>query len=185
MAKIYTRGGDKGKTGLVGGQRVPKHHIRLEAYGTMDELNSFVGLLQVQPIDKKLQDFLQQLQYKLFDLGAYLATEFEDLEKYKITACTEEDISAIEKLIDELNKDLPKLKHFIMPGGHPTVALCHVVRTVCRRAERCITRLAEEKVLEVDELVIQYINRLSDLLFIMARKLAQDLQIAENKWEGF
>lgn len=183
MTKIYTKTGDKGKTGLVGGQRVAKHHIRLEAYGTIDELNSFVGMLQAQPMDRKLQDFLAQLQYKLFDIGAYLATETADLQKYNIIACEQEDITVIEHLIDEMNEKLPKLKHFIMPGGHPTVALCHVVRTVCRRAERCITRLAEEQ--DVDNVVIQYINRLSDLLFIMARKLAQDLQIAESKWEGF
>lgn len=185
MAKIYTKAGDKGKTGLVGGQRVPKHHIRLEAYGTVDELNSFVGMLQSQTMDKRLQEFLGKLQYKLFDIGAYLATEADDLGKYNITACTKEDVIAVENLIDQLNEELPKLRHFIMPGGHQTVALCHVVRTVCRRAERCITRLAEERGVDVDELVIQYINRLSDLLFIMARKLAQDLQIAENKWEGF
>lgn len=183
MAKIYTKSGDKGKTGLVGGLRVPKHHIRLEAYGTIDELNSFVGLLQAQPMEDKLKGFLAELQYKLFDIGAYLATQTKDLEKYKIVACKEEDVLAIEHLIDEMSAELPKLKHFIMPGGHPTVALCHVVRTVCRRAERCITHLAEQE--EIAELVIRYVNRLSDLLFIMGRKLAQDLQIAENKWQGF
>lgn len=183
MARIYTRAGDKGKTGLVGGQRVEKHHIRLESYGTVDELNSFVGMLQAQPMDSKMSTFLAELQYKLFDIGAYLATETEDLAKYKIVACKKEDIVKMEHFIDELSANLPKLKHFIMPGGHATVALCHVVRTVCRRAERCVTRLAEQ--VEVDVIVIQYLNRLSDLLFIMARKLAQDLQIAEDKWEGF
>ncbi len=182
MSKVYTRSGDKGETGLVGGQRVPKHHIRLEAYGTVDELNSFVGMLQAKPMEQRLQDFLAKLQYKLFDVGAYLATETEDLQKYNIVACKKEDILAIERFIDELNKELPQLKHFIMPGGHTTVALCHVVRTVCRRAERCVTKLAEQE--QIDELVIQYLNRLSDLLFVMSRKLAQDLQIAENKWKG-
>ncbi len=183
MAKVYTKTGDKGKTGLVGGQRVAKHHIRLEAYGTVDELNSFVGMLGSQPMEESLQNFLKKLQYKLFDIGAYLATEKEDLAKYNIVACKEEDVTEIERLIDEINAELPKLKHFIMPGGHNTVALCHVVRTVCRRAERCVTLLAEE--VEIEAVVLQYLNRLSDLLFVMGRKLAQDLQIGENKWEGF
>ncbi len=183
MAKIYTKSGDKGKTGLVGGQRVAKHHTRLESYGTVDELNSFVGLLQAEVSDEKLHQFLGELQYKLFDIGAYLATETKDLEKYKIVACTAEDIKKIETLIDELTAELPQLKHFIMPGGHKTVALCHIVRTVCRRAERRVTLLSETA--EVEEVVLQYLNRLSDLLFVMARKLAQDLLIAENKWEGF
>ncbi|MBS9767698.1 MAG: cob(I)yrinic acid a,c-diamide adenosyltransferase [Flavobacteriaceae bacterium] len=183
MAKIYTKTGDKGKTGLVGGQRVPKHHDRLESYGTVDELNSFVGMLQSQEIEERLKVFLAKLQYKLFDVGAYLATEKEDLAKYNIVACKQEDITEMEQLIDELNAELPPLKHFIMPGGHQTVALCHVVRTVCRRAERCVTKLAENE--EIDTLVLQYLNRLSDLLFIMSRKLAQDLCISETKWQGF
>ncbi len=183
MAKVYTKTGDKGKTGLVGGQRVAKHHIRLEAYGTVDELNSFVGMLESQPMEERLQNFLKKLQYKLFDIGAYLATEKDDLVKYNIVACTEEDVTEIEQLIDEINAELPKLKHFIMPGGHNTVALCHVVRTVCRRAERCVTLLAEE--VKIEAVVLRYLNRLSDLLFVMARKLAQDLQIDENKWDGF
>ncbi len=183
MAKIYTKSGDKGKTGLVGGQRVAKHHVRLESYGTVDELNSFVGLLQGEVNDEKLCRFLGKLQYKLFDIGAYLATETADLEKYNIVACTEEDVKELEGLIDTLTAELPKLKHFIMPGGHRTVAYCHIARTVCRRAERCVTKLAEE--VRIEEVVVQYLNRLSDLLFVMARKLAQDLQIAEKKWEGF
>ncbi|PVX52560.1 cob(I)alamin adenosyltransferase [Balneicella halophila] len=183
MAKIYTKSGDKGKTGLVGGQRVSKHNIRLEAYGTVDELNSFVGLLESQSMDKRMKEFLGKLQYKLFDIGAYLATEKEDLEKYNIVACEEDDVTEIEALIDELNEELPKLKHFIMPGGHQTVAFCHIARTVCRRAERRITHLATEE--DIDTVVVKYINRLSDLFFIMARKLAQDLQISEHKWEGF
>lgn len=183
MAKIYTRSGDKGQTGLVGGQRVPKHHARLEAYGTVDELNSFVGLLQSQEIAPRLKKFLAELQYKLFDIGAYLATMPQDLEKYKIVACTQEDIDAAEKLIDELTAELPPLRHFIMPGGHQTVAICHIVRTVCRRTERRITLLAEEE--NINELAIKYINRLSDLFFVMSRKLAQDLQIEEKKWDGF
>lgn len=183
MAKIYTKSGDKGKTGLVGGQRVAKHHVRLESYGTVDELNSFVGMLQAEVLDENLREFLSSLQYKLFDIGAYLATEAEDLARYNIVACTQEDVQGLEKLIDKLTAELPTLKHFIMPGGHKTVALCHVVRTVCRRAERCVTRLAETE--PIEEVVLQYLNRLSDLLFVMARKLAQDLQIGESKWEGF
>lgn len=183
MAKIYTRTGDKGTTALVGGQRIPKHHLRLDAYGTIDELNSFVGLLESQDTDEKIKKFLQGLQYKLFDIGAYLATENEDLEKFKITSCTEEDIREAETLIDLWTNELPPLKHFIMPGGHQTVAICHIVRAVCRRAERIITQLSEEVV--VDELLMRYINRLSDLFFVMARKMAHDLQISEKKWEGF
>lgn len=183
MAKIYTRTGDKGTTALVGGQRIPKHHLRLEAYGTVDELNSFVGLLESQDIDESLKKFLKKLQYKLFDIGAYLATEPDDLEKFKIISCTQKDIDDAENLIDVLTSQLPKLKHFIMPGGHPIVSICHIVRTVCRRTERVVTHLSEE--VELDELLLQYINRLSDLFFVMARKMAQDLRISENKWEGF
>lgn len=184
MAKIYTRTGDKGTTALVGGQRILKHDLRLEAYGTIDELNSFVGLLEAQDIkDNRLKLYLKKLQYKLFDIGAYLATETVDLEKFNIVACVQEDIDEAEKLIDVLTEELPQLKHFIMPGGHPVVAQCHVVRAVCRRAERVITHLSEKVI--IDELLIHYINRLSDLFFVMARKMAQDLQISENKWEGF
>lgn len=183
MAKIYTRTGDKGTTALVGGQRVPKHHIRLDAYGTVDELNSHIGLLLSQNITEDMHLFLSKVQYKLFDIGAYLATETADLEKYNIISCKAEDIEEIEKYIDKMNETLPKLKHFIMPGGHQSIGICHIARTVCRRAERCITLLATEE--EVDEVAIKYVNRLSDFLFVMCRKLAQDLSIDENKWEGF
>lgn len=183
MAKIYTRTGDKGTTALVGGQRVPKHHIRLEAYGTIDELNSHIGLLLSQDIREDMHSFLSKVQYKLFDIGAYLATEVADLEKYKIVPCREVDVEEIEHYIDKLNETLPKLRHFIMPGGHQSIAICHIARTVCRRAERCITLLATET--EVDYLVTKYVNRLSDCLFVICRSLAQDLSIDENKWNGF
>lgn len=181
-SKVYTKTGDKGSTGLVGGTRVPKHHLKLDAYGTVDELNSYLGLVMNYIEEPLLLNYLQKVQHILFDMGAYLATEPDKLEKYKIASCTQEDIEEIEAQIDFYDEKLPRLTQFILPGGHLAVSHCHVARTICRRAERKISILDAEE--EVKKEVKIYVNRLSDFLFILARKLAQDLCVAENKWSS-
>jgi cob(I)alamin adenosyltransferase len=166
-SKIYTGGGDKGKTSLVGGFRVSKTHPRLEAYGTIDELNSFIGLLIAEIDDKNRCDLLQFVQTKLFAAGSYLATDPSKTE-YKIESqITDDSIKKIEEAIDWVDGRLPKLKSFVLPGGSRSAALAHVCRTVCRRAERNIYHLAETDT--VEESVLVFINRLSDLLFVIAR----------------
>ncbi|MDR2774154.1 MAG: cob(I)yrinic acid a,c-diamide adenosyltransferase [Tannerella sp.] len=167
-SKIYTKGGDKGTTSLVGGFRVPKTHPRLEAYGTVDELNSFIGLLIVEGEDRRdTCDLLQFVQSKLFTVGSYLATDPSKTD-YKIESqITGESIKKIEDAIDRIDGRLPKLKSFVLPGGSRSAALAHVCRTVCRRAERNIYHLAETET--VEEPVLVFMNRLSDLLFVIAR----------------
>lgn len=184
--KIYTKTGDKGTTALFGGTRVPKHHIRIESYGTVDELNSFIGLVRDQEIDARSKEILTHIQERLFTLGAILATppEKEKLksgkERLNIPRIDEEDIQLLETEMDTMNDNLPPMTHFVLPGGHPTVSHCHVARCVCRRAERLATLLNEQE--PIDPLVIKYLNRLSDYLFVMARKLTKDLQVEEIKW---
>jgi cob(I)alamin adenosyltransferase len=166
-SKIYTRGGDKGKTSLVGGFRVPKTHLRIEAYGTVDELNSFIGLLIAEVEDQDTRDLLQFVQSKLFTVGSYLATDPSKTE-YKIESqITGDSIKKIEEAIDRIDDRLPKLQSFVLPGGSRSAALAHVCRTVCRRAERKIYHLAEAET--VEEPVLVFMNRLSDLLFVIAR----------------
>jgi cob(I)alamin adenosyltransferase len=184
--KIYTKTGDKGTTALFGGTRVPKHHIRIESYGTVDELNSWVGLIRDQEIDSYTNLLLQNIQDRLFTLGAILATDPEKAtlksgkERLNIPKITEKDIRLLEKEMDMMNESLPPMTHFVLPGGHQTVSFCHIARTVCRRAERLATHLNENE--PVDELVLKYLNRLSDYLFVLARKLSHDLQAKEIKW---
>ena len=178
--KIYTKTGDKGSTALFTGKRVPKHHIRIDSYGTLDELNSWLGLIRDQEIDQHYQGVLVQIQDKLFTLGAILATEPSKDKRLKIPRIIENDSSVLEKEIDAMNQELPPMTHFILPGGHTTVSYCHVARTVCRRAERMMTLLHEENPLP--ETVLAYINRLSDYLFVLARKLSKDLKAKEVKW---
>ncbi len=178
--KIYTKTGDKGSTALFTGKRVPKHHIRIDSYGTLDELNSWLGLIRDQEIDQHYQGVLVQIQDKLFTLGAILATEPSKDKRLKIPRISENDSSVLEKEIDAMNQELPPMTHFILPGGHTTVSYCHVARTVCRRAERMMTLLHEENPLP--ETVLAYINRLSDYLFVLARKLSKDLKAKEVKW---
>ncbi len=178
--KIYTKTGDKGTTSLFTGKRVPKHHIRIESYGTLDELNSWIGLLRDQKIDSHHQAVLAQIQDKLFTLGAILATEPNKDNRLKIPRVTEEDSILLEKEMDEMNASLPPMTHFILPGGHTTVSYCHVARTVCRRAERMISLLHEAEPLP--NTLLAYINRLSDYLFVLARKLSKDLKAKEVKW---
>ncbi|WP_340063733.1 cob(I)yrinic acid a,c-diamide adenosyltransferase [Ascidiimonas aurantiaca] len=184
--KIYTKTGDKGTTALFGGTRVPKHHIRIDSYGTVDELNSWIGLLRDQPVDEFTANTLIHIQDRLFTLGAILATDPEKAvlksgkERLNIPKVTEEDSKRLEKEIDQMNTDLPPMTHFILPGGHPAVSFCHIARCVCRRAERMATQLYENE--PFDERVLKYLNRLSDYLFVLARKLSQDLKANEIKW---
>ncbi len=187
MMKIYTKTGDKGTTALIGGTRVPKHDIRIEAYGTVDELNSFTGLLRDKIDDKEIRDFLIKIQNELFNLGALLALDPEkkklpnNKNRIELPPITAQSVQALEKEIDRMNEALPPMTHFILPGGHESVSVCHICRTVARRAERRTTALSE--VSEVDPILIQYLNRLSDYLFVLARKLSKDLEIEEIKWE--
>ena len=178
--KIYTKTGDKGTTALFTGKRVPKHHIRIESYGTLDELNSWLGLIRDQAIAPHYQEILAQIQDKLFTLGAILATEPSKDNRLKIPRINVEDSALLEQEMDKMSDVLPPMTHFILPGGHITVSYCHVARTVCRRAERMIALLHEEAPLP--DTVLAYVNRLSDYLFVLARKLSKDLKANEVKW---
>ena len=184
--KIYTKTGDKGTTALFGGTRVPKHHIRIESYGTVDELNSYIGLIRDQEIDPRSKEILIHVQDRLFTLGAILATDPEKAilksgkERLNIPKIEKEDISLLETEMDAMNESLPPMTHFVLPGGHPTVSYCHIARCVCRRAERLATFLHEQE--PTDERVLMYLNRLSDYLFVLARKLTYLLQAEEIKW---
>lgn len=178
--KIYTKTGDKGQTSLIGGTRVPKHHIRIESYGTVDELNSYIGLIRDQQIDEHTKLILIEIQDRLFTIGASLASDPEK-SKMKIPDLKESDIELLEKEMDEMDKSLPEMKSFVLPGGHTTVSYCHIARCVCRRAERITIHLSEDDF--VSELVIKYLNRLSDYLFVLSRKLTQDLNAKEIPWK--
>ena len=184
--KIYTKTGDDGTTSLFGGTRVKKHHIRIESYGTIDELNSWLGLIRDQKIDLHTKETLQLIQNKLFTVGAVLATDPEKAqlkngkERLNIEKIKTEDIELLEQEIDAMEASLTPMTHFILPGGHQTVSYCHISRTVCRRAERMATHLYEQEPFE--ENVLLFINRLSDYLFVLARKLSMDLKAKEIKW---
>ncbi len=176
--KIYTKTGDKGETGLFGGKRLPKSHIRIESYGTVDELNSYIGMLRDLAPKEDQKSLLKEIQDRLFTIGSNLAS---DPEKNMITPDIHEaDIVLLEKAIDEMNELLPPLKNFILPGGHTTVSFCHIARTVCRRAERMVVALNHNE--PVEEIVIRYLNRLSDYLFVLSRKFSQDLNAQEIAW---
>ncbi|MEI6764062.1 MAG: cob(I)yrinic acid a,c-diamide adenosyltransferase [Bacteroidota bacterium] len=178
--KIYTRTGDKGRTALIGGTRVPKYSLQIEAYGTVDELNSFIGLLRDQDIDHHVKKILGHVQVILFNIESHLAADSAESLK-GLPQVAEDDILTLENEIDSMNDNLPALRHFILPGGHILVSHCHVARTVCRRAERIIVHLAAER--EVDALILKYVNRLSDYLFVLARKLAKDHGAEEIQWK--
>ncbi len=177
--KIYTKTGDKGQTSLIGGTRVPKYHIRIETYGTVDELNSYIGLIRCQAIDVHHQQMLKEIQDRLFTIGASLASDPER-SKMKIPDLVEADINVLETEMDAMNEVLPELKHFILPGGNTVVSYCHLARCVCRRAERLTVQLGEDSF--VDSNITIYLNRLSDYLFVLARKLCADEGTAENIW---
>ena len=177
--KIYTKTGDKGYTSLIGGTRVPKHHVRIETYGTVDELNSYIGIIRDQEITPEQKDMLKEIQDRLFTIGSSLASDPEK-SKMKIPDLHTSDIELLEQQIDKMNEDLPELRHFVLPVGDQAVSFCHIARCVCRRAERICVNLAE--ISSVDEQVIIYLNRLSDYLFVLARKLCHDRKIPENQW---
>lgn len=179
--KIYTKTGDKGQTSLVGGQRVSKCCERLESYGTVDELNSHIGVLITYCKDEDDRTFLTDVQGKLFVVGGYLATDNTQRDVRQGNIVTPEMVEAVEKEIDRLQATLPPLRLFILPGGSRGSAYAHVCRTVCRRAERCILRLAETGA-EVDDMVTAYVNRLSDYLFVLARKLNVDNNVEDVVW---
>ncbi|RED48391.1 cob(I)yrinic acid a,c-diamide adenosyltransferase [Seonamhaeicola aphaedonensis] len=184
--KIYTKTGDKGTTALFGGTRVPKHHIRIESYGTVDELNSHIGLIRDQNINQQHKDILIEIQHSLFTVGAILATDPEKAilksgkERLDIEKISSDDIQKLEDEMDTMNEALPPMTHFVLPGGHQTVSFCHIARCVCRRAERLATALNDIEPVESHALI--YLNRLSDYLFVLARKLTQDLEADEVKW---
>lgn len=180
---IYTRTGDGGTTSLVGGMRVPKTHIRLEAYGTVDELNANIGVLAICVEDVAICDFLLYIQHKLFSLGTYLATDQSVTELHVESQISAEAIKRLETAIDELDNSLPPLKAFVLPGGAFSASLCHVCRTVCRRAERRILALEEHENCIIDPEIKQFVNRLSDYLFILSRKLNQLTQHDEIYWD--
>jgi cob(I)alamin adenosyltransferase len=177
--KVYTKKGDDGTTQLLGGKRIPKNSLRIEAYGTIDELNAYIGLIRDQPIEMVYQDQLLQIQDRLFTLGSHLAT---DPKKQKITLpeLKESDVKNLEIWIDEMDSKLESMKHFLLPGGHTTVSFVHIARCICRRAERVITELSIEDF--VNPLILKYTNRLSDYLFVLSRKLSKDLNIKEQPW---
>ncbi len=177
--KIYTKRGDKGETSLIGGTRVSKHHLRIESYGTIDELNSYIGLIRSHEIDEAQKSVLKEIQDRLFTIGSSLASDPER-SKMKIPDLYESDITLLEEEIDKMNEVLPPLKHFILPGGDLPVASCHLARCVCRRAERITVHLSGESF--VDEKVLSYLNRLSDYLFVLGRKISYDDKIEENIW---
>ena len=177
--KIYTKTGDDGTTSLFGGLRLPKAHLRIDAYGTVDELNSYLGLLRDQPVNAGRKEILIEIQDRLFTIGSILATEPGNT-KVKVPHLNKTDITFLEKEIDTMDGQLPPMKFFVLPGGHESVSIGHVVRTVCRRAERLVTALHEQS--PVDALVIPYLNRLSDYLFVLSRQMAQELKIEETPW---
>ena len=184
--KVYTKTGDKGTTALFGGTRVPKHHIRIDSYGTIDELNSYIGLIRDQAIDNSSKTVLVNIQDKLFTIGAILATDPEKQvlkngkDRLNIPKVEEADIETLEAEIDKMEQGLPPMTHFVLPGGHTTVSYCHITRCVCRRAERLASEL--NSISPFDERALKYLNRLSDYLFVLARKLSYDLNAEEIKW---
>lgn len=182
--KIYTKTGDKGQTSLIGGTRVPKYHDRIEAYGTLDELNSFLGLIRDQSVNDVVKDIIIEIQDRIFTAESLLAAD-PTAQVKTLPRLTDEDISFLEKQIDKMNEVLPPLTKFILPGGHTTVSFCHIARTVCRRAERLTIHLIE---LNPDtyqgEMVVKYLNRLSDYLFVLARWISFDLNVEETPWNA-
>jgi cob(I)alamin adenosyltransferase len=177
--KIYTKTGDKGQTSLFGGKRVPKHDLRIECYGTVDELNSYIGLIRDQDIDGNSMKILIEIQDRLFTIGSILATEPGNT-KVKVPQVNNDDIILLEKEIDKMNETLPEMRSFVLPGGHTTVSYCHIARCVCRRAERIASHLSELE--EVNNIVLVYLNRLSDYLFVLSRKITVDKGAKEIPW---
>jgi cob(I)alamin adenosyltransferase len=179
--KIYTKSGDQGETSLFGGNRVSKGEDRIEAYGNVDELNSWIGYLKDQDINRSRSSLLEEIQNRLFDIGSSLAAA-PGKKNLKIPQLQEADIHLMENAIDQMETQLEPLRNFILPGGHPAVSFCHVARCVCRRTERSVVRL--HRLEKVDALVIQYLNRLSDYLFVLSRAMARELHAPEVLWKA-
>lgn len=180
MVKIYTKTGDTGTTSLIGGKRLPKNHIRLEAYGTIDELNSYLGLVRSQPIENEIKEQIIKIQNALFTIGSNLASENpENLKNFP--KISQSDIDFLEKKIDAFEKTLPKMTNFVLPGGSTIVGMCHVARSVCRRAERKIVELSQNE--QIEKQLLIYINRLSDYLFVLSRKLSFNSNVEEIEWK--
>ena len=177
--KIYTKKGDSGSTSLLGGTRVPKHHLRIEAYGTVDELNSYMGVVRDHNVAPEFTAFINQIQNNLFTLGSLLASDPEK-NHFKLPELTEQDVEELESSIDKMDQELPELKNFVLPGGHPANSFTHVARCVCRRAERLTVQLSEES--SIDPLVIKYLNRLSDWLFAFSRLMTHRTKSEEVAW---
>lgn len=178
--KIYTKTGDTGQTALFGGKRLPKDDLRIEAYGTVDELNSHVGLLRDSGLSSAAQNTLLEIQDRLFTIGSLLASDPEK-DNLQVPQISDEDVLRLESEMDEMNEDLPEMRSFVLPGGHPAVSQCHIVRCVCRRAERRAVSLAA--VSPVKPIIIQYLNRLSDYFFVLSRSIAVQKNAVESPWK--
>jgi cob(I)alamin adenosyltransferase len=178
--KIYTKTGDQGTTSLFGGKRVSKADLRIDTYGTIDELNSYVGLVRDQEINQKRKDILVEIQDRLFTIGSILATEPGNT-RVKIPSIHEQDITLLEQEMDKMDAELPPMKFFVLPGGHPSISFGHIARTVCRRAERLTIALNTQET--IDPLVIKYLNRLSDYLFVLCRMMTHELKVEETPWK--
>lgn len=178
--KIYTKTGDKGTTSLIGGRRVSKSHLRIEAYGTVDELISFVGLVRDQDIQKEHKIILLAIQDRLMVCASQLADDPQAQGKRKLPELTDQDIEVLEKNIDLMEQSLNPLSSFVLPGGHPASSICQVARSVCRRAERAVIRLSMEE--STEEIIVRYLNRLADFLFVLSRRLLKDFNINDNLW---
>ena len=178
--KIYTKKGDQGHTGLIGGTRVSKGELRIEAYGTVDELNSYIGLIRSFDIQTKAVQQLIEIQDRLFTIGSSLASDPEK-SNMKIPDLLESDVILLEDWMDEMDASLPPLTSFVLPGGHPFIGHIHVARCVCRRTERLVVTLDEHDF--VAPLVLSYLNRLSDYLFVLGRRIAMDLSVQEIEWK--
>lgn len=180
--KIYTKTGDAGKTSLIGGTKVAKSHIRIDAYGTVDELNSYIGLCNDYIKDEKSNTALKEIQDRLFTVGSSLACDPDKEPKMRLPDLKEDDIIFLEESIDAMNEILPQMKSFILPGGDVAVSNLHIARCVCRRAERICVHMQEEQMF-IDGIVLRYLNRLSDYLFVLARYIAHQLQVNEIPWK--
>lgn len=179
--KIYTKTGDKGTTSLIGGVRVPKNHIRIESYGTVDELNSYLGMVNDMAQNTKISEWLREVQDRLFTVGSVLATNPDKEVKMKLPDVHEGDVTWLEERIDEMNASLPEMRSFIIPGGQLAASTCHVARCVCRRAERlCVSMQEQEEY--IPDLIVKYLNRLSDFLFVLARYIAHINEVADLPW---
>ncbi len=178
--KIYTKTGDSGTTSLIGGSRVQKNDNKIEAYGTLDELNSFIGSIRDNAIDNETKETIITIQNKIMNCSSLLAVD-DKFDISKLPQITEKDISFLEQQIDKINNNLPDITSFILPGGHPVISACHISRTICRRAERNVISINNNN--KENKLVIKYLNRLSDYLFTLARKLSKDFNVNEIEWK--